>query len=91
VKLGAEVADLSEPIRLALKKGTNGIISRMTRAIEGGAADGSLAIQERQAHLAASLYYLWLGASVMVKILRTHEPFETALQSTRPMLGIATR
>lgn len=91
VKLGAEVADLSEPMRLALKKGTNGIISRMTGAIEDGVTDGSLAIQERPADLAASLYYLWLGASVMVKILRTHEPFETALQSTRPMLGIATR
>jgi TetR/AcrR family transcriptional repressor of nem operon len=91
VKLGAEVADLSEPMRLALKKGTSGIISRMTHAIEDGVADGSLAIQERPADLAASLYYLWLGASVMVKILRTHEPFETALQSTRPMLGIAMR
>ncbi|HXH16429.1 MAG TPA: TetR/AcrR family transcriptional regulator [Sphingomonas sp.] len=91
VKLGAEVADLSEPMRLALKAGTNGIIARMTRAIEEGVSDGSLATRERPADLAASLYYLWLGASVMVKILRTQMPFETALQSTRPMLGIATR
>jgi TetR/AcrR family transcriptional repressor of nem operon len=88
VKLGAEVSDLSEPMRLALKKGTNGIIARMTGAIEDGIADGSISIKEAAADLAASLYYLWLGASVMVKILRTHEPFETALQSTRRMLGI---
>jgi TetR/AcrR family transcriptional repressor of nem operon len=91
VKLGAEVADLSEPMRLALKAGTNGIISRMAQAIEAGVADGSLSIEERTADLAASLYYLWLGASVMVKIVRTHEPFETALQSTRPMLGIGAQ
>lgn len=88
VKLGAEVADLSEPMRLALKAGTNGIISRMAEAIEAGIADRSIAVKERAADLAASIYYLWLGASVMVKIVRTHEPFETALRSTRPMLGI---
>jgi TetR/AcrR family transcriptional repressor of nem operon len=91
VKLGAEVADLSEPMRLALKAGTSGIISRMTQAIEVGVADGSISIEGRPADLGASLYYLWLGASVMVKILRTHEPFETALQSTRPMLGMTAR
>jgi len=88
VKLGAEVADLSEPMRMALKTGTNGIISRMTRAVEDGIADGSLCVAERAADVATSLYYLWLGASVMVKIVRTHEPFETSLQSTRAMLGM---
>lgn len=91
VKLGAEVADMSEPMRLALKAGTNGIISRMKGAIEDGVADGSVVIKEHPADLGASLYYLWLGASIMVKILRTPEPFETALQSTRSMLGIGLR
>jgi TetR/AcrR family transcriptional repressor of nem operon len=91
VKLGAEVADLSEPMRLALKAGTNGIISRMAQAIETGVEDQSISVKERAEDLAASLYYLWLGASVMAKIVRTHEPFETALQSTRPMLGIGAQ
>ena len=91
VKLGAEVADLSEPMRLALKAGTNGIIARMARAIEGGTADGSLAVDEPAADLAASLYHLWLGASVMAKIVRAHDPFETALRSTRRMLGLTAR
>lgn len=90
VKLGAEVADLSEPMRLTLKAGTHGIISRMTRAIEAGSADGSLSVAEPAAELAASLYHLWLGASVMVKIVRTQDPFETALQSTRRMLHLAS-
>jgi TetR/AcrR family transcriptional repressor of nem operon len=91
VKLGAEVADLSEPMRLALKTGTSGIIVRMTRAIEDGVADGSVSVGEAPADLAASLYYLWLGASVMVKIGRTQDPFERALHSTRALLGLSTR
>lgn len=91
VKLGAEVADLSEPMRLALKRGTGGIIAQLKGAIEGGLADGSVQIADASGDVAASLYHHWLGASVMVKILRTHEPFETALQSTRRMLGIAGR
>lgn len=91
VKLGAEVADLSEPMRLVLKSGTNGIIARLASAIGAGIADRSLAVEEPAGDLSASLYHLWLGASVMVKILRTHEPFETALRSTRAMLGMTVR
>jgi TetR/AcrR family transcriptional repressor of nem operon len=89
VKLGAEVSDLSEAMRLALKRGTGGIIARLRTAIEAGAAEGSLHVADAAGEVAASLYHQWLGASVMVKILRTHEPFETALLSTRRMLGIA--
>ena len=44
VKLAAEVSDLSEPMRLALKRGTAGIIDRVTGAIEAGVAEGSLRI-----------------------------------------------
>jgi TetR/AcrR family transcriptional repressor of nem operon len=91
VKLGAEVADLSEPMRLALKTGTSGIITRLTRAIEGGIADASLSVTAAPADLAASLYALWLGASVMAKIVRTQAPLETALRSTRPLLGLSAR
>ena len=89
VKLGAEVADLSEPMRLTLKTGTAGIIARMTRMIEDGVADRSLAVTGVAADLAASLYHLWLGASVMAKIVKAHDPFDTALHSTRQLLGLA--
>lgn len=88
VKLGAEVADLSEPMRLALKAGTDGIISRMAEAIGAGVADRSLSVAGPAADLAAALYALWLGASVRVKIVRTAEPFEAALRSTRSLLGV---
>jgi TetR/AcrR family transcriptional repressor of nem operon len=91
VKLGAEVSDLSEAMRLALKSGTAGIIERLKVMIEAGLTDGSLDVKVPPSDVAASLYHQWLGASVMVKILRTHDPFETALQATRRMLGIAAR
>jgi len=86
VKLGAEVADLSEAMRAALKRGTSGIISRLGRAIEAGVAEGSLAVAGDPYGVAQSLYQLWLGASVMVKIVRNLEPFETAMAMTRQIL-----
>lgn len=88
VKLGAEVADLSEAMRLVLKEGTAGIISRLTRAIEAGVADGSVAVSQPALDVASALYSLWLGASVMAKIERNDDQFERALKATRRMLGI---
>lgn len=89
VKLGAEVADLSEAMRLALQRGTEGIVSRLTRAIAAGVDEGSLAIDGDAASVARSLYQLWLGASIMAKIARTAQPFDTALATTRRMLHLA--
>jgi TetR/AcrR family transcriptional repressor of nem operon len=89
VKLGAEVADLSEAMRLALQRGTEGIVSRLTRAIEAGVAEGSLGIDGDAAEVARSLYQLWLGASIMAKIARTVQPFATALETTRRILHLA--
>lgn len=88
VKLAAEVADLSEAMRLAIRRGTTGIVSRLARAIETGVAEGSLGIDGSAESVANSLYQLWLGASVMVKIGRTTEPFETAMATTRQILHL---
>lgn len=90
VKLGAEVADLSEAMRLALKRGTTGITDRLARAIEAGVSEGSLSIEGTPHSVAESLYQLWLGASVMVKIVRDTTPFEAAMMTTRQILGIST-
>jgi TetR/AcrR family transcriptional repressor of nem operon len=90
VKLGAEVADLSEAMRLTLKKGTSGIISRLERAIEAGKAEGSLSIDGDPHGVAQSLYQLWLGASVMVKIVRSTRPFEAAMETTRQTLHLSS-
>jgi TetR/AcrR family transcriptional repressor of nem operon len=86
VKLGAEVADLSEAMRLALKRGTAQIVSRLAHAIKAGAAEGSLSISGHPDDVAHSLYQLWLGASVMVKIERTTHPFKAAMLMTNQML-----
>ncbi|GJE13783.1 MULTISPECIES: TetR/AcrR family transcriptional regulator [Methylobacterium] len=87
VKLAAEVSDLSEPMRLALKAGTAGIIDRVTGAIEAGIAEGSLRIDGEPRATAETLYHLWLGASLMAKIERTDVPFHAAMKTTRRILN----
>ncbi|WP_426153508.1 TetR/AcrR family transcriptional regulator [Pseudomonas sp. DC3000-4b1] len=86
VKLGVEVADLSEPMRAVLQRGTSGITDRLALAIEAGVTEGSLTIEGDPYAVAQSLYQLWVGASVMVKIARNMKPFETALTTTRQIL-----
>jgi TetR/AcrR family transcriptional repressor of nem operon len=90
VKLGAEVADLSESMRLVLRRGTQAIVERLTAAVAAGVQEGSLSIEGDAGTVAAGLYQLWLGASVMAKIARTTQPFETALASTRQILRLAS-
>ncbi|MEM6161248.1 TetR/AcrR family transcriptional regulator [Erwinia sp. P6884] len=89
VKLGAEVADLSDSMRLTLKAGTSGIISRLAQALAAGVAEGSLRIEDQPGKVAESLYQLWLGASVMVKIVRNTAPFESAMAVTRQIIRIS--
>ncbi|MBB5764771.1 TetR/AcrR family transcriptional regulator [Methylorubrum rhodesianum] len=87
VKLAAEVSDLSEPMRLALKRGTAGIIDRVTGAIEAGVIEGSLKVEREPRETAELLYHVWLGASLMAKIERTNAPFEAAMATTRRILN----
>jgi TetR/AcrR family transcriptional repressor of nem operon len=88
VKLGVEVADLSEPMRAVLKRGTSGITDRLASAIEAGNADGSLPPCDDPHAVAQSLYQLWVGASVMVKIERSLAPFQMAMATTRVILRL---
>ncbi|OAE13303.1 TetR family transcriptional regulator [Pseudomonas simiae] len=87
VKLGAEVSDLSEPMRLALQRGTARTIALLAQALLQGVEDGSLTVQQPPQRLAQRLYALWLGTSVMSKITRTSAPFDEALLLTRHLLG----
>jgi len=89
VKLGAEVSDLSEAMRLALKQGTAGIIARLANAISRGQAEGSLAVDDEPGAVAESLYQLWLGASVMAKITRDASPFDAAMRTTKELLNLS--
>lgn len=87
VKLGAEVSDLSEPMRLALQRGTARTIGLLAEALQQGVEDGSVAITQHPDSLARRLYALWLGTSVMSKITRTTAPFDEALGLIRQLLG----
>lgn len=89
VKLGVEVADLSEAMRTVLQRGTAGIIDRLAQAIEEGIADRSLMVSGAPYAIAQSLYQLWVGASVMVKITKSVQPFETALSTTQQILSLS--
>lgn len=88
VKMAAEVADLSEAMRLSIGRGTAGIIARLARAIEAGVAEGSLAIDGDAETTARSLYQLWLGSSVLVKINRDTRPFDAATVTTLHVLHL---
>lgn len=87
VKLGAEVADLSEQMRLALHRGTSQITDRLEATIARGVNEGSMKIAASPRQVAMRLYALWLGASVMVKITRTAQPFDEALLQTELTLN----
>lgn len=86
VKLSAEVADLSDAMRLTLRYGTVQVVGRITRAIEAGVADASLGALEPRA-TAQMLYQLWLGASLLAKLHRNGEPLQDAMKVTLKMLA----
>ena len=86
VKLGGEVSDLSEPMRLALQRGTNQIISRLADGIAEGIADGSLPNDLVAADTALVLYNQWLGATVLTKIRRDQSALESSMCNTERLL-----
>ena len=90
VKLSAEVADLSELMRVTLKNGTDQVIERIGSCIEAGIEDGSLTklVVTEPALLATSLYHLWLGASLLTKLHRDEQHMEQAMHMSRLLLHI---
>jgi TetR/AcrR family transcriptional repressor of nem operon len=87
VKLSAEVADLSEPMRITLRDGAEQIISRITACIEQGqAADCMPADDARQ--LAETLYQMWLGASLLNKLQRNGQSLQTSMKTTKVLLRV---
>jgi len=87
VKLSAEVADLSETMRLTLRDGAELVVARITRCLEQGQVDKSLpAVDARQT--AETLYQLWLGASLLNKLQRTGQSLNNAMATTRQLLAV---
>lgn len=89
VKLGAEVADLSETMRRAMQQGTQGIVARLAAAIEAAQSERSVTSTGSATELAESLYQLWIGASILAKVERSPQPFDAALASTRRLLQLS--
>lgn len=88
VKLSSEVADMSEPMRLALRDGTGRIIARLASVIEQGVADGSLSAVAEPAQLAQTLYQLWLGAAMLTKLRRDASALHSAWTATLELLHL---
>jgi TetR/AcrR family transcriptional repressor of nem operon len=88
VKLSAEVADISDAMRIALQRGTNQIIESLANCIREGLADGSLDNQLDPHPLAQTLYELWLGATLLTKLRRDRSALEGAMNATMKLLHL---
>ena len=88
VKLSAEVSDMSESMRLALLRGTNLIIDRLTDCILQGRADGSICGNFDAHRTAVALYELWLGAALLTKLRRERSAMDAALAATLGLLNL---
>ncbi|MGF1756028.1 TetR/AcrR family transcriptional regulator, partial [Vibrio makurazakiensis] len=86
VKLSAEVSDLSEPMRQALNKGAEQVISSIATCIQSGIADGSI-IEQNSENAAKVLYSMWLGSSLLSKLNQTTDSLKLALTTTESMLS----
>jgi TetR/AcrR family transcriptional repressor of nem operon len=86
VKLSAEVADLSESMRITLRDGAEQIVSRIALCIEQGQSDKSL-LEVDARSMAETLYQLWLGASLLNKLQRTGQSLNRAMLMTRQLLN----
>ena len=88
VKLGGEVSDLSEAMRVALQRGTSRIIGRLAGCVGEGVTDGSLPGDRDAHHTAQTLYEMWLGATLLSKIRRDRSALDGAMAATRQWLKL---
>jgi TetR/AcrR family transcriptional repressor of nem operon len=89
VKLSAEVADLSEPMRLALLVGSSQVIERIAECIDAGIRDGSISKMDALS-IAELLYNMWLGASLMSKLHRSADALQRVMRATKSILTSKT-
>ncbi|HCG9124015.1 TPA: TetR/AcrR family transcriptional regulator [Vibrio parahaemolyticus] len=85
VKLSAEVSDLSEPMRIALRRGADKTIQALAKCIDVGIQDGSIPNGD-SALLARQIYYLWNGASLLNKLYQDQEALTQSLTYTQHLL-----
>ncbi|MEN6670104.1 TetR/AcrR family transcriptional regulator [Psychrobacter sp. B38] len=89
VKLSAEVADMSEPMRIALNAGYQQTINWLAQQIKAGWADNSVPHLDNVAaeSMAKRWYFAWLGASLIAKTSQTNTPLAEVWQMTTSQMG----
>lgn len=87
VKLSAEVADLSEAMRVTLQQGTQRVINILQACVQEGVDAGNFMQTESAETIAKELYYMWLGATLITKVQHTREALECAMQATEKRLN----
>ncbi|WP_201525915.1 MULTISPECIES: TetR/AcrR family transcriptional regulator [Psychrobacter] len=89
VKLSAEVADISEPMRKVLHAGYQQTIAWLAAQIKAGWADNSVPHLDNIAaeSMAKRWYFAWLGASLIAKISQTNTPLAEVWQMTTTEMG----
>ena len=88
VKLAAEVADLSEDMRLIMATGVDQLIERIASLIILGRQDGSIPLDTEALTLAQVIYQMWLGAALLSKLQKDKKPLYQALRATEFLLKI---
>lgn len=87
VKLSAEVADLSETMRMVLSDGITRLLERIALMVVEARDDGSLPSGPEPAALAQVLYQMWLGAALLAKVTHARTPMEQAMAATERLLA----
>ena len=88
VKLGSEVADLSETMRETLDQGVDALVARIAQLLRQGAEDGTVRALEDTETTARMLYAKWLGAAVLAKLARSDAPLRMARAETSAQLSL---
>jgi len=88
VKLSAEVTDLSESMRLTLKNGTGRVIACLTNCVQEGVHKGEFPVNLDAKTVTEEIYYMWIGATLLTKVGRTHATLECAMNATKERLGL---
>jgi len=85
-KLGAEVSDLSEKMRMILDGGVQGIVDRINHLVQAGYGDGSIQRTEDSMEISIALYQMWIGATLISRISRDSKALSHALERTKRLL-----
>lgn len=86
VKLSAEVADLSPEMSRVLEQSVQSIVSHLAATLREGVADGSIGEHENSRELAATIYHLWLGASLVAGLSNSNAALTSALRTTKSLI-----